>query len=501
MLRILGLAFAIAFAATGCGLQIDSGEVACGPAGECPEGFECRYDGLCYRPGIGLSLTCGNDKTEPGETCDPIEACPTQCDDGNACTADTLIGHASECNAACLHDPISACVDGDGCCPEACDSSTDSDCSATCGNGTIDDNETCDPATSCVQSCNDGNACTVDIKNGSAKNCNVSCSYEQVTACTDGDGCCPAACDANTDSDCSASCGNGEIEANETCDPPGSCPTTCNDSNSCTIDTVSGNAANCNVSCSYTTIQTCKDGDGCCPPGCNAGSDDDCSATCGNQTIEPGETCDPPGSCPTTCDDGNACTINTLMGSAQNCNVRCDSVAIVSCANGDGCCPVGCTSANDSDCSASCGNGTVESPQETCDPTTSCPTTCDDGNGCTIDIRTGSAALCNVRCSYELIQECIYVSVYSSAATIANAADGCCPNPDCACIDPPACTYFDPDCTDTSSCDGDNLCEVPTEDPGLCRFDCWGCGDGYCDPQAFPIPEDDPFFFCDADCG
>ena len=40
------------------------------------------------------------------------------------------------------------------------------------------------------------------------------------------DGCCPAACNAGTDTDC-AGCGNQRIEPGETCDPPGTCPTSC----------------------------------------------------------------------------------------------------------------------------------------------------------------------------------------------------------------------------------------------------------------------------------
>ncbi|PKP58562.1 MAG: hypothetical protein CVT89_02665, partial [Candidatus Altiarchaeales archaeon HGW-Altiarchaeales-2] len=58
---------------------------------------------------------------------------------------------------------------------------------------------------------------------------------------------------------------------------------------------------------------------------------------------------------------------------------------ITSCINGDGCCASGCTSANDVDCSASCGNGICE-PSENC---SFCPgdcvwTTCQKCNGGTI---------------------------------------------------------------------------------------------------------------------
>ena len=47
-----------------------------------------------------------------------------------------------------------------------------------------------------------------------------------------------------------------------------------------------------------------------------------------------------------------------------------------------------------------CGNGFVE-PPETCDPPASCPTTCDDGDPCTIDGETGSAETCSFACTHD----------------------------------------------------------------------------------------------------
>src|SRR5688500_13485471 len=74
---------------------------------------------------------------------------------------------------------------------------------------------------------------------------------------------------------------------------------------------------------------------------------------CGNSRIDNGETCDKaiaagmPGACPADCSDGNACTSDVLSGGAATCNVTCSSSAIANCANADGCCPEGCTSASD----------------------------------------------------------------------------------------------------------------------------------------------------------
>lgn len=223
-----------------------------------------------------------------------------------------------------------------------------------CGNLKIDDGETCDG--NCPQSCDDQKACTIDYIYGRADNCDVVCLHEALTGCFDSDGCCPAGCSANSDSDCSSSCGNDEIEDGETCDPPASCPAGCDDSNNCTSDLMTGSAENCNVECSHSAIVTCDPGDGCCPAGCNANSDSDCSVSCGNNEIEDGETCDPPATCPTDCIDGEACTEDVMTGSPANCNVACSNPPITACNSGDGCCPQGCTPADDDDC----GGGPVD---------------------------------------------------------------------------------------------------------------------------------------------
>ncbi|HEY5921529.1 MAG TPA: hypothetical protein VIV11_07650, partial [Kofleriaceae bacterium] len=178
-----------------------------------------------------------------------------------------------------------------------------------CGNGVVDDNETCDGT---CEPCDDFNACTVDTQSGAAETCDLVCTREPISACGGGDGCCPASCNNASDSDCSASCGDGNIDMNETCDPPGTCPTTCNDGNTCTTDLLTGSSANCNAACSTSSITMCTAGDGCCPNGCTSVTDADCNPSCGNGVVEAGETCDPKSTCPTSCNDSNACTQNVL---------------------------------------------------------------------------------------------------------------------------------------------------------------------------------------------
>ena len=155
-----------------------------------------------------------------------------------------------------------------------------------CGNGVIDPQETCDTTIAagepgaCLTSCSDGASCTTD-KLGGAGTCEAACTYEVITTCASGDGCCPSGCTSASDADCSKTCGNGLMEAGEKCDTaiapaqPGSCPTSCNDGLACTTDTLLG-AGTCDAQCAHAAVSTCTDGDGCCPSGCP--SDSDCTA-------------------------------------------------------------------------------------------------------------------------------------------------------------------------------------------------------------------------------
>jgi len=262
------------------------------PGEQCDDGNQSDDD-ECLRTCV---WACGDGVVNAVELCDTgitapnPGACPADCDDNNACTSDTLVG--ADCQAECIHGAITACTNGDGCCPSTCNATTDTDCSATCGNGVLETGETCDPPGTCPTDCDDSNDCTDDVLSGAPATCDAVCSNTPISACTDGDNCCPNGCNATTDTDCSASCGNGIVETGETCDPPGTCPTTCDDSIDCTLDQMTGNSATCNVACSNTPIVVCVDSDGCCAPGCNTNNDTDCSPVCGNGVPEPGEGCD-----------------------------------------------------------------------------------------------------------------------------------------------------------------------------------------------------------------
>jgi hypothetical protein len=378
------------------------------------------------------SGVCGNLIVETGETCDDCAA--LDCDDLNGCTLDRVAGDASLCSAYCSNEPVAFCAGGDGCCP------------AGCGNGVVDALETCDG--DCPIDCDDMDVTTADVLTGSAANCNVGCSHQTIVLCIDGDGTCPAGCIEATDTDCVAECGNGVIESGETCDPPESCPS-CDDGNPCSEDTTTGSAATCDVVCSRTAVETCIDGDGCCGARCAFGEDDDCSPTCGNGVVEDPETCEGAPQCNGISCNPNTCEAALRTGHHQSCNIECGYIDIRACAPDDGCCPLGCTSANDNDCAPSCGNGIIDTG-EICDPPSLCDVACAaPANVCATAELIGDPTTCDAQCVVTPITVC--------------EADGCCP-PTCSANDDPDCAPF---------C-GNGYVEVNE----LCDGNCPNCDDG-----------------------
>lgn len=94
-------------------------------------------------------------------------------------------------------------------------------------------------------------------------------------------------------------CGDGMVSGDELCDGQ-TCPTSvleCDDSDQCTADSISGSAANCDAQCVNEIITACDGGqsDGCCPAGCTAATDADCSQMGG--AGDTGAACDADGDC------------------------------------------------------------------------------------------------------------------------------------------------------------------------------------------------------------
>ncbi len=416
----------------------------------CSDGDTCCPSGCGPGSDDDCTATCGDGLFEPasGELCDTAivsgqpGACPevADCEDGDSCTADSVVG-AGSCQAQCANTPV-ACADGDGCCSPQCDATNDDDCSAICGNGVVEPSggELCDTAItagdpgSCPTSCSDGIACTEDLL-VAPSTCAARCDFPPISSFMDDDGCCPSGGNNNVDNDCPVTCGNGAVEVGETCDTAigqgdaGACPVAadCVDGVSCTTDTLI-NDGSCTADCVNNPISTCADGDGCCPAGCDLTNDNDCSVICGDGSVDGGETCDiaitsgQPGACPVLadCDDLDPCTTDTLVGDTT-CEAYCDNTPVV-CINGDGCCPSGCTNNTDDDCPAVCGNGLVESRAgEICDIAIAsgspgaCPSLadCDDLDPCTVDTLQDGGT-CQALCDNAAISTC-------------SDGDGCCP--------------------------------------------------------------------------
>ncbi len=418
------------------------------PITECAHGDGCCPSGCGPADDSDCSAICGDGLVGPGEYCDTgilpgsPGGCPTECADANPCTEDNLVSGGS-CAARCEFPVITSYIGGDGCCPADGDATVDTDCPVVCGNGAVESGELCDTGVAigspgaCPESvgdCDYGDPCTMETLRDSGT-CLAQCTYEITTALVSGDGCCPAGGDSLTDGDCPVVCGNGVVESGETCDTaitagqPGACPTLadCDDSLPCTTDTLDQDGT-CQAECAHQDITTCSGGDGCCPPGCDPSADGDCQGICGDGVLDAGETCDigissgQPGACPSQadCDDSDPCTVDTLLGDGT-CQAYCDNDP-AGCTSGDGCCPAGCNSNTDGDCTAVCGNGVVEpSGGETCDTGIAagqpgaCPSLadCDDGDPCTTDTLVDGGT-CQAYCEHQEITAFI-------------DGDGCCP--------------------------------------------------------------------------
>ncbi len=89
------------------------------------------------------------------------------------------------------------------------------------------------------------------------------------------------ALDTSRDSDPSRlsppeSCGDGVLDAGETCDPSELCPVECPRMDGCVMPRLTGQPETCNSACVYDPITQCASDDSCCPAGCTKENDNDC---------------------------------------------------------------------------------------------------------------------------------------------------------------------------------------------------------------------------------
>lgn len=80
------------------------------------------------------------------------------------------------------------------------------------------DASVCNGAVADASKCDDGLSCTADEATLDPSSCQTTCSHTSIEQAGPAEGCCPPGADANSDSDCAPSCGNGVIEAGEACD-------------------------------------------------------------------------------------------------------------------------------------------------------------------------------------------------------------------------------------------------------------------------------------------
>ena len=232
---------------------------------------------------------------------------------------------------------------------------------------------------------------------------------------------------------------------------------------------------------------------------------------CGDGVVDPGELCD--GNCPraSACEDGAACTTNRLEGSARTCDARCVSDVLAVCANDDGCCPSGCTDADDNDCACeprTCEGACGVNVPDGCGNLLDCGACgiggpCASNEGCTTNfcLTTGTTGwdegYCTESCT--LTSDCganahcafIEPTTLTGLCVLDCTADADCRTPDYGCFDSDGDTGGVTECAPIGSGLGD------VGDPCTSFSDCGGGGGGLC------IPEDDGWFegYCSVRCG
>ena len=244
----------------------------------------------------------------------------------------------------------------------------------------------------------------------------------------------------------------------------------CNDNNECTDDTCDNSTGQC----VYTTM---PDGTLCSLGIC-------CSGNC----VAP--TC----SSDSDCDNNDACTIGSC-NSQGTCDAYCSYTDITECIDGDDCCPVGCDSITDRDCTITeaCGDKYCAGSAlgEDC---FSCPSDCIAGSG---------ASCGNGVCEAGDGEDCVSCPDDCNGKQVGKPSGRfCCGDGDgvnpVSCSDS-RCTEGGYTCTEdpvSPSCCGDGYCEG-IEDSYNCEIDCGSppnCGDGNCD-------QGEDQCSCPEDCG
>ena len=475
----------------------DKGELV----GKCAGVRACGASGLttCAAPALDVEVCDGKDNDCDGltdestcdaggacnvGTCDPQTGCQynklnnVPCDaDKNACTDN------DQCKqGVCVPGPGKVCDDGNPCTTDSCDPA--SGCTKTVDDGKLcdADGDACTAADHCVGPvcspgkpvvCDNTNVCSKSTCNSLSGKC-VGKAVQDGVSCDDGTLCTQT--DICKGGDCIGkivSCDDNNPCTGNSCDPVAGCSTVnldgiaCDDDNPCTVGDL------CKVgNCVKGAAKACESG-----ASCVAGSCDLTNGKCGYKNKVVGAPCDDGDACSQAdgcsdgvcqgkslnCDDSNACTNDScdkLTGCVHNANVS-------PCSDGDAC------TQSDNCVNSVCVSGQLKVCEDnvlctadTCNKTTgNCVfdalgmngTPCDDGNICTLGDNCKGGA-----CTVGIPKDCNDNNVCTD--DLCDKVKGCNPNFNSkACDDGNACTQSDickfGDCEGSAvNCNDSNVC-------------------------------------------
>ena len=483
----------------------DKGELV----GKCAGVRACGASGLttCAAPALDVEVCDGKDNDCDGltdestcdaggacnvGTCDPQQGCQysklnnVPCDaDKNACTDN------DQCKqGVCVPGPGKVCDDGNPCTTDSCDPA--SGCTKTVDDGKAcdADGNACTAADHCVgATCTIGKAVVCDNTNVCTKNTcdpvNGKCVGKAVqegapcddsTVCTQADVCKTGECVGKI-----VSCDDNNPCTGNSCDPITGCSTTnlegiaCDDDNPCTVGDL------CKVGvCQKGAAKTCESGASCIAGACNLAS-----GKCDYKNKVVGAPCNDGDAC----SEGDGCSDGICQGKAVSCDDSnpcttdsCDkdkgcvhAVNVSPCSDGDACTQSDvCVEGNCVPGQAKVCIDNILCTADTCNKTTgNCVydaqtmngTPCDDGNVCTLgdNCKNGS-------CVVGISKDCNDNNPCTD--DLCDQLKGCNPN------------FNSQKCDDSNACTSSDICKFGDCEGSVVKCDDGNlCTDDACDPK------------------